>query len=82
MDLENNTIHCSTFVQHTYIKLNPVGPIGAGRLPETRSVEEAQQYPTGWKFWLTILTMSALVVLGGLDTNIVATAVPRYELQS
>ncbi|KAK6826390.1 hypothetical protein RU639_005514 [Aspergillus parasiticus] len=44
--------------------------------PETRSVEEAQQYPTGWKFWLIILTMSALVVLGGLDTNIVATAVP------
>ncbi|KAE8370725.1 major facilitator superfamily transporter [Aspergillus caelatus] len=44
---------------------------------ETCSVEEAQQYPTGWKFWLIILTMSALVVLGGLDTNIVATAVPR-----
>ncbi|KAB8207243.1 major facilitator superfamily transporter [Aspergillus parasiticus] len=44
--------------------------------PETRSVEEAQQYPTGGKFWLIILTMSALVVLGGLDTNIVATAVP------
>ncbi|KAE8422257.1 major facilitator superfamily transporter [Aspergillus pseudocaelatus] len=43
---------------------------------ETCSVEEAQPYPTGWKFLLIILTMSALVVLGGLDTNIVATAVP------
>ncbi|GFG05305.1 putative HC-toxin efflux carrier TOXA [Aspergillus lentulus] len=40
------------------------------------SDEETQEYPTGLKFWLILLTMSALVTLGGLDTNIVATAVP------
>ncbi|GIJ89478.1 hypothetical protein Asppvi_008420 [Aspergillus pseudoviridinutans] len=44
--------------------------------PETHSAEEAQEYPTGLKFWVIILTISALVALGGLDTNIVATAVP------
>ena len=49
--------------------------------PETRSAEEAQEYPTGSKFWLIILTLSALLILGGLDTNIVATAVPTYVLQ-
>jgi hypothetical protein len=49
--------------------------------PETHSAEEAEEYPTGLKFWLIILTISALVALGGLDTNIVATAVPRYVLE-
>lgn len=46
------------------------------------SDEETQEYPTGLKFWLILLTMSALVTLGGLDTNIVATAVPRYVLEN
>lgn len=46
--------------------------------PQTCLAEEAKEYPTGLKFWLIILTLGALLVLGGLDTNIVATAVPRY----
>jgi hypothetical protein len=45
---------------------------------EAGPAEEAHEYPTGLKFWLVILTLGALLVLGGLDTNIVATAVPRY----
>jgi hypothetical protein len=40
--------------------------------------ENAHDYPTGIRFWLIILTLGALLILGGLDTNIVATAVPRY----
>lgn len=47
---------------------------------ETSLAQENQdnrEYPTGLKFWLIIVTMTALIVLGGLDTNIVATAVPR-----
>ncbi|KAK2875386.1 hypothetical protein FQN49_001635 [Arthroderma sp. PD_2] len=44
--------------------------------PETHPAEESQEYPTGLKFWLIVLTLSALIILGGLDTNIVATAVP------
>jgi hypothetical protein len=45
---------------------------------EAGPAEEVHEYPTGLKFWLVILTLGALLVLGGLDTNIVATAVPRY----
>ncbi|CAI7670061.1 unnamed protein product [Penicillium pancosmium] len=33
-------------------------------------------YPKGSKFWFTILTLCAVLILGGLDANIVATAVP------
>jgi hypothetical protein len=40
--------------------------------------ENAHDYPTGIRFWLIILTLGGLLILGGLDTNIVATAVPRY----
>lgn len=46
-----------------------------------RGTEETKEYPTGVKFWLIILTMTALLILGGLDTNIVATAVPRYGVE-
>lgn len=38
---------------------------------------EMDDYPTGLKFWLIFITLGALLILGGLDTNIVATAVPR-----
>jgi hypothetical protein len=47
-----------------------------------RGTEETKEYPTGLKFWLIVLTMTALLILGGLDTNIVATAVPRYEVKT
>ncbi|CAI7654398.1 unnamed protein product [Penicillium viridicatum] len=33
-------------------------------------------YPTGTKFWFTIIALCAVLILGGLDANIVATAVP------
>lgn len=33
-------------------------------------------YPKGSKFWFTILTLCVVLILGGLDANIVATAVP------
>ena len=33
-------------------------------------------YPTGTKFWFTIIALCVTLVLGGLDANIVATAVP------
>ena len=38
---------------------------------------EIDDYPSGLKFWFIFITLGALLVLGGLDTNIVATAVPR-----
>ncbi|KKZ63066.1 hypothetical protein EMCG_02567 [[Emmonsia] crescens] len=34
------------------------------------------EYPTGAKFWLIMLTVGAVLVLTGVDMNIVATAVP------
>lgn len=48
---------------------------------EGSSEPEIHEYPTGLKLWLIILTMAALLILGGLDTNIVATAVPRYVIE-
>jgi MFS family permease len=33
-------------------------------------------YPTGSEFWFTILATCVILILGGLDANIVATAVP------
>lgn len=35
-----------------------------------------KQYPTGTKFWLTILSLCVVLIIGGLDNNIVATAAP------
>ncbi|PGH30341.1 hypothetical protein GX50_06899 [[Emmonsia] crescens] len=34
------------------------------------------EYPTGAKFWLIMLTVGAVLILTGVDMNIVATAVP------
>lgn len=34
------------------------------------------KYPTGTKFWCTVLALCVVMILGGLDANIVATAVP------
>lgn len=34
------------------------------------------EYPTGTKFFLIALSLSFLLIMGGLDLNIVATAVP------
>ena len=50
----------------------------ADRERQTSAAEEIKEYPTGVEFWLIILTLGALLILGGLDTNIVATVVPRY----
>ena len=44
--------------------------------PDLEHLSGEAGYPTGVKFWLIILTSAAVLVLGGLDTNIVATAVP------
>lgn len=35
-----------------------------------------QQYPTGAKFYFIVLSISLVLILCGLDQNIVATAVP------
>ncbi|KAF2993243.1 hypothetical protein E8E13_000249 [Curvularia kusanoi] len=40
---------------------------------------EMDNYPTGLKFWFITITLGALLILGGLDTNIVATAVPSIS---
>ncbi|CRL24114.1 unnamed protein product [Penicillium camemberti] len=46
---------------------------------EKGTIEDIKEYPTGLKFWLIILTMTALLILGELDTSIVATALLRYR---
>jgi hypothetical protein len=57
---------------------------GNTRNSETRSVrgtKETKEYPTGLKSWLINLTITALLIPGGPDTNIVATTVPRYGVK-
>jgi hypothetical protein len=41
------------------------------------ATREVDEYPSGIKFWFITMTLAALLVLGGLDSNILATAVPR-----
>ncbi|KAA8647057.1 uncharacterized protein ATNIH1004_005740 [Aspergillus tanneri] len=40
------------------------------------TTETEPNYPTGTKFWFTIIALCVILILGGLDANIVATAVP------
>ncbi|KAL7966972.1 efflux pump antibiotic resistance protein [Trichoderma sp. SZMC 28014] len=44
--------------------------------PRSSQTSEQQEYPVGAKFWFTVLSLVILLILGGLDGNIVATAVP------
>lgn len=55
-------------------------PPASGQTLESIDIETTPDaepnYPTGSKFWLTIVSLCVILVLGGLDANIVATAVP------
>lgn len=53
----------------TTIQTQPVEALDTDSLAEPN-------YPTGSKFWFTIIALAVVITLGGLDTNIVATAVP------
>lgn len=48
-----------------------IEPINIENNPDTEP-----KYPSGNKFWFTIMALCVILVLGGLDANIVATAVP------
>lgn len=48
-----------------------IEPLDMEFTPNTES-----EYPTGFKFWGTIVAQCVTLILGGLDANIVATAVP------
>lgn len=60
---------------------NQAPPTAAsGRTIEPLEIESTPDtepnYPTGTKFWFTIIALCVVLILGGLDANIVATAVP------
>jgi MFS family permease len=40
------------------------------------NLDTEPKYPTGGKFWFTVIALCLILILGGLDANIVATAVP------
>jgi hypothetical protein len=40
------------------------------------ALPEGTQYPSGLKFWLLMLNLGAVIILGAIDMSIVATAVP------
>ncbi|KAE8162633.1 major facilitator superfamily domain-containing protein [Aspergillus tamarii] len=50
----------------------PVEPLNV----ESTSPGTEPNYPTGTRFWFTVIALCVLLILGGLDANIVATAVP------
>jgi hypothetical protein len=45
--------------------------------PGQHAAEAEHEYPTGAKFYTICLSLALLLVLGGIDGSIVATAVPR-----
>ncbi|KAE8383154.1 major facilitator superfamily domain-containing protein [Aspergillus bertholletiae] len=59
----------------------PPGSVASARAVEPLDTasdppETTPNYPTGSRFWLTVLALCLILVVGGLDANIVATAVP------
>lgn len=48
-----------------------VEPLGIESTQETKP-----DYPEGSRFWFTIISICVILILGGLDANIVATTVP------
>jgi hypothetical protein len=67
----------STASPHLNLDVLPVAENTEPVEPRSSSAEETQDYPTGIKFWLITIILGALLILGALDINIVATAVPR-----
>ncbi|KAH7392460.1 major facilitator superfamily transporter [Phaeosphaeria sp. MPI-PUGE-AT-0046c] len=66
------------------IQLRQQDKDGSSDAPETPggvesgsgTTDEAPDYPTGIEFWFITIMLGALLILGALDINIVATAVP------
>lgn len=61
------------------VKPTPQLPTSSTSEPsiEPLEVEDTEpKYPTGSKFWFTVIALCVILILGGLDANIVATAVP------
>lgn len=56
--------------------LNVVEPTDRNDTNVTAEAAAENNYPTGTKFWFTILSLCVVLIIGGLDTNIVATAAP------
>lgn len=46
-------------------------------IESTTAADAESSYPAGPRFWLTIVAQCLILIVGGLDANIVATAVPR-----
>ena len=70
-DADGNALGSSASSSGRYVQGTTVDEISD---PTHSSVQ--QEYPTGAKFWLIILTVGAVLILTCIDMNIVATAVP------
>ena len=44
--------------------------------PTEQTTEAEPDYPQGAHFWLIFVSLGLVLIMGGMDTNIVATAVP------
>ena len=50
--------------------------------PTEQTTEAEPDYPKGTHFWLIFVSLGLVLILGGMDTNIVATAVPSVSHSS
>lgn len=48
--------------------------------PTSKADDAEPNYPMGAQFWLIFVSLGLVLILGGMDANIVATAVPSVML--
>ncbi|KAJ5521995.1 hypothetical protein N7527_006110 [Penicillium freii] len=77
---EASTVSSNLPQQQQHQPNQPLDTAASTRTIEPLNIESTTDieanYPTGTKFWFTIIALCAVLILGGLDANIVATAVP------
>ncbi|CAG8906394.1 unnamed protein product [Penicillium egyptiacum] len=78
LSVEHKTSTLLPSLQHQ--QQQPSHAATAERITEPLHIQPAPsteaKYPTGSKFWCTVFALCVVMILGGLDANIVATAVP------
>ena len=57
------------------LEREPLEPFDTIEDPNVTS-EAENEYPTGAKFWFIALSIALLLLVGGMDASIIATAVP------
>lgn len=80
LPLEHDASTVLPSLQQQQAQNQPPPTTASARILEPLDIESRAEsdpnYPIGTKFWFTTFALCAILILGGLDANIVATAVP------